>query len=192
MLFRQVRVSRHGRRFEILKFRTFENGNGGSGGFAPTWSSLELAGEQPASRLARYLRRSSLDELPQLFNVLRGDMSLVGPRPERPELVDLFEREIPGYRERHRVRVGITGWAQIQGVGRGDTRFSRQVIAERARLDNYYIDNWSLRLDAKIFVSTWRALFRFSQNEQPVSTSRLELSQIESLPADASTPTSPG
>ena len=96
------------------------------------------------------MRRLSLDELPQLFNVLRGDMSLVGPRPERPFFVAQFTSEFGEYGERHRVPSGMTGWAQIHGL-RGDTS-----VATRARYDNYYIENWSLWLDVKILLRTAR------------------------------------
>ena len=100
------------------------------------------------SAIGRLLRTSSLDELPQLLNVLRGDMSLVGPRPERPYFVEQFRRTHTGYADRHRMPVGITGWAQIHGL-RGDTS-----IEERVRFDNYYIENWSLGLDLKIMART--------------------------------------
>jgi len=94
------------------------------------------------------VRRPSLDELPQLWNVLRGDMSLVGPRPERPFFVDEFTRQFPWYPARHRVPVGLTGWAQIHGL-RGNTS-----IADRARFDNFYIENWSMWGDIKIVLRT--------------------------------------
>jgi lipopolysaccharide/colanic/teichoic acid biosynthesis glycosyltransferase len=98
-----------------------------------------------------------LDELPQLFNVLRGDMSLVGPRPERPEFVELFRQDIIRYGDRHRVKSGITGWAQVHGL-RGQTS-----LAERVEWDNYYIAHWSLRLDVKILALTLIALFRHAE-----------------------------
>ena len=103
-----------------------------------------------------FLRRSSLDELPQLFNILRGDMSIVGPRPERPYFVAQFEESLLRYGDRHRVPSGLTGWAQIHGL-RGDTS-----IAERARFDNYYIENWSLWLDVKIILRTLPNLMKGS------------------------------
>ena len=98
--------------------------------------------------VGRLLRRTSLDELPQLWNVLRGDMSLVGPRPERPHFVHEFTQRYPRYTARHRVPAGLTGWAQVHGL-RGNTS-----IADRARFDNFYIENWSLWGDIKILLRT--------------------------------------
>jgi lipopolysaccharide/colanic/teichoic acid biosynthesis glycosyltransferase len=103
------------------------------------------------------LRKTSLDELPQLLNVLRGEMSIVGPRPERPEYVSLFGNEIRRYAERHRVRAGITGWAQVHGL-RGQTS-----ILKRVEWDNYYIENFSLWLDIKILLLTLGALIHSSE-----------------------------
>ena len=100
------------------------------------------------SWLGKIIRKSSVDELPQLVNILKGDMSLVGPRPERPHFVATFDDAIPRYNARHRVPSGLTGWAQIHGL-RGDTS-----IEDRARFDNYYIENWSLWLDIKIMLRT--------------------------------------
>jgi lipopolysaccharide/colanic/teichoic acid biosynthesis glycosyltransferase len=106
------------------------------------------------SRAGRLLRRTSLDELPQLWNVLRGDMSLVGPRPERPYFVAQFSQTLPGYADRHRMPAGLTGLAQVHGL-RGDTS-----IADRARFDNHYIDSWSLWQDVGILLRTAVTLFR--------------------------------
>jgi lipopolysaccharide/colanic/teichoic acid biosynthesis glycosyltransferase len=111
-------------------------------------------GEDRRTLVGRVLRRSSVDELPQLFNVLRGEMSLIGPRPERPEFVEMFGRDIVRYGDRHRVKSGITGWAQVHGL-RGRTS-----LAERVEWDNYYIAHWSLALDFKIALLTTLALFR--------------------------------
>jgi exopolysaccharide biosynthesis polyprenyl glycosylphosphotransferase len=113
-----------------------------------------VEGADRRTRVGRFLRRSSLDELPQLFNVLRGEMSIIGPRPERPEFVELFDRELARYGDRHRVKSGITGWAQVHGL-RGKTS-----LAERVEWDNYYIAHWSLGLDTKILALTVVALFR--------------------------------
>ena len=107
-----------------------------------------------AGRVGAFLRATSIDELPQLFNVLRGDMSIIGPRPERPEFVEDFEQRICRYRERHRVKSGITGWAQVNGL-RGRTS-----LADRAEWDNFYIENFSLWLDLKIALMTVRTMFR--------------------------------
>jgi exopolysaccharide biosynthesis polyprenyl glycosylphosphotransferase len=143
VLFRQERIGRDGRPFTILKFRSLTPACEHES--RVRWNISADARVGPVGRL---LRASSLDELPQLFNVLRGDMSLVGPRPERPFFVEQFQRTYAGYADRHRVPAGITGWAQIHGL-RGDTS-----IDERVRFDNYYIENWSIGLDMKIIVRT--------------------------------------
>jgi lipopolysaccharide/colanic/teichoic acid biosynthesis glycosyltransferase len=116
-----------------------------------TWS---VADDPRRTRLGSLLRRTSLDELPQLFNVLRGDMSLVGPRPERPHFVDQFSEEVAGYADRHRLPAGLTGLAQIHGL-RGDTS-----ISERARFDNAYVEHWSPWLDLKVALRTVTAIAR--------------------------------
>ncbi|NUQ97017.1 MAG: transferase, partial [Streptomyces sp.] len=131
----------------LLKFRTHRPASAHEA--ATRWS---VANEQEMSRFCQFLRRTSLDELPQLWNVCRGDMSLVGPRPERPYFVAKFSQTYPGYRERHRMPTGITGLAQIHGL-RGDTS-----IEDRCRFDNAYIDNWSLWQDICILART-AALF---------------------------------
>lgn len=145
VLFRQVRLGQHGRPIEVLKFRSMPADHDGDA----VWSA-----EEGSTRVGRWLRRTSLDELPQLWNVLRGDMSLVGPRPERPVFVNGFDERIPGYDDRHRLPVGVTGWAQVNGL-RGDTS-----IAERARFDNLYVEHWSLWFDAKILLGTMAAVVR--------------------------------
>jgi exopolysaccharide biosynthesis polyprenyl glycosylphosphotransferase len=143
VLFRQDRVGIDGKAFELLKFRTLRPSDASEGD--ERWN---VKGDERMSRLGAVLRRTCLDELPQLVNILRGDMSLVGPRPERPHFVAQFERSLIRYGDRHRVPSGLTGWAQIHGL-RGDTS-----IEDRARLDNYYIENWSLWLDIKIILRT--------------------------------------
>jgi exopolysaccharide biosynthesis polyprenyl glycosylphosphotransferase len=143
VLFRQTRVGLNGRPFTLLKFCSLRPA--GDGEASSRWN----IGEDPRlGPWGKVLRRSSLDELPQLWNVLRGDMSLVGPRPERPYFVDEFTRQFPWYMARHRVPVGLTGWAQVHGL-RGDTS-----ISDRARFDNFYIENWSMWGDVKILLRT--------------------------------------
>jgi lipopolysaccharide/colanic/teichoic acid biosynthesis glycosyltransferase len=114
-----------------------------------------IEGTDRRTRLGTFLRKTSIDELPQLFNVLKGDMSMIGPRPERPEYVELFESRIYRYSDRLRVKSGITGWAQIHGL-RGKTSLS-----DRVEWDNYYIENWSLWLDFKIALRTTLAVAGF-------------------------------
>jgi exopolysaccharide biosynthesis polyprenyl glycosylphosphotransferase len=143
VLFRQERISRGGLPFTILKFRSLTPSSD-----RESQVKWNINTDSRLGRVGRLLRVSSLDELPQLLNVLRGDMSLVGPRPERPYFVEEFERTYAGYPDRHRVPAGITGWAQIHGL-RGDTS-----IEERVRFDNHYIEHWSLGLDVKIILRT--------------------------------------
>lgn len=139
VLYRQERVTWNGNRFSMLKFRSMPIDAEGPG--EPVWSR---PGEKRATRFGRFLRRFSLDELPQLFNVLKGEMSIVGPRPERPELVQRFKRDIPGYMQKHLVKAGITGWAQVNDL-RGDTD-----LKQRVQYDLYYIENWSIWFDLRI------------------------------------------
>jgi exopolysaccharide biosynthesis polyprenyl glycosylphosphotransferase len=156
ILFRQRRVGRDGHEFDLLKFRTMAP-NASEKQFEPPRGLAPggVEGDDRRTRLGHLLRRSSLDELPQLFNVLRGDMSLVGPRPERPHFVARFNQEVARYESRHRVKSGITGWAQVHGL-RGQTS-----ITDRVEWDNFYIQNWSLRLDLRIAVLTLIEVFRF-------------------------------
>ncbi|MEU9387956.1 exopolysaccharide biosynthesis polyprenyl glycosylphosphotransferase, partial [Streptomyces sp. NPDC048279] len=149
VVFRQERIGRDGRPFTLLKLRTHRPVDAHEA--ATRWS---VAGEREMSPFCRFLRQTSLDELLQLWNVLWGDMSLVGPRPERPYFVGEFSQNYPGYAARHRMRTGITGLAQIHGL-RGDTS-----IEDRARFDNAYIDNWSLWQDICILLRTAAALVR--------------------------------
>jgi len=167
-LFRQRRVGRDGTVFDLYKFRSMRMESvpacaregalaaAGASGFVPGADTAPggVEGDDRRTPVGRFLRRTSLDELPQLFNVLRGEMSIIGPRPERPEFVELFGRDIARYGDRHRVKSGITGWAQVHGL-RGQTS-----LAERVEWDNYYIAHWSLSLDMKILMLTAVALFR--------------------------------
>lgn len=145
ILYAQVRIGRDGRIFRIQKFRSMRQGAEVSTG--PVWSS---PGDSRTTRIGSILRRTSLDELPQLWNVLKGDMSLVGPRPERPHFVRQFGERIPRYFDRHRVKSGMTGWAQVNGL-RGNTS-----VEERTRFDVFYVENWSLFFDVKILLLTLR------------------------------------
>ncbi|WP_181140184.1 exopolysaccharide biosynthesis polyprenyl glycosylphosphotransferase [Streptomyces sp. Ru62] len=149
VVFRQERIGKDGRPFTLLKFRTHRPADEHEA--ATRWS---VAGERRMNPFCRFLRQASLDELLQLWNVVRGDMSLVGPRPERPYFVAQFSQTYPGYAARHRMQTGITGLAQINGL-RGDTS-----IEDRARFDNAYIDNWSLWQDVCIMLRTAAALVR--------------------------------
>ncbi len=156
VLFRQRRVGRDEHEFDVLKFRTMRESDDPrsfvpADGYAPGG----VEGRDRRTGIGRVLRNLSLDELPQLINVLRGDMSLVGPRPERPEFVEQFVRDVARYEDRHRVKSGITGWAQVHGL-RGQTS-----IADRVEWDNYYIQNWSLRLDLRILALTVAEILRF-------------------------------
>jgi exopolysaccharide biosynthesis polyprenyl glycosylphosphotransferase len=162
VLFRQVRVGKDGHQFELLKFRSMScsgtptvlrsltssdqvNGPGG------------VEGVDRRTPVGKVLRGSSLDELPQLINVVRGDMALVGPRPERPEYAGMFNDNVPGYRDRLRVKSGITGLAQVNGL-RGNTS-----MEERVRLDNEYIDRWSLGLEAAVLLRTVPAMLKSAE-----------------------------
>ncbi|MFI1437833.1 exopolysaccharide biosynthesis polyprenyl glycosylphosphotransferase [Streptomyces fructofermentans] len=149
VVFRQERIGKDGMPFTLLKFRTHRPVDAHEA--ATRWS---VANEQEMGWFCRFLRRTSLDELLQLWNVFRGDMSLVGPRPERPYFVGQFSQTYPGYATRHRMRTGITGLAQIHGL-RGDTS-----IEDRARFDNAYIDDWSLWRDVCILLRTAVSLVR--------------------------------
>ncbi|WP_406126638.1 sugar transferase [Streptomyces canus] len=149
VVFRQERIGRDGRPFTLLKFRTHRPVDEHEA--ATRWS---VANEDRMPWFCRFLRRTSLDELLQLWNVLWGNMSLVGPRPERPYFVTKFSQAHPGYAARHRMQTGITGLSQIHGL-RGDTS-----IEDRARFDNAYIDNWSLWQDVCILLRTAAALVR--------------------------------
>ena len=129
----------------MLKFRSLKPPASQAEPASPQWN---VGSDPRMGPVGKLLRQTSLDELPQLWNVLRGDMSLVGPRPERPYYVQEFTAKFPRYMARHRVPAGMTGWAQVNGL-RGDTD-----ISDRARFDNYYIENWSLWEDTKIVLRT--------------------------------------
>jgi Undecaprenyl-phosphate glucose phosphotransferase len=146
VLFYQERMGLDGKSIMILKFRSmYDDAEAETG---PVWAREN---DPRVTPLGRFLRRSNLDELPQLWNVLRGDMSIVGPRPERPHFVAQFKHRIPSYMLRHKVKAGLTGWAQVNGW-RGNTS-----IEKRIEYDLYYIEHWSVRLDIKIM---WLTLLR--------------------------------
>lgn len=149
VLFRQKRVGLDGEEFELLKFRSLKPAS-----VTESQTTWNVAGDNRMGAWGKLIRAWSLDELPQLFNVLRGDMSMVGPRPERRFFVEQFNEQIPAYRHRHRVPVGLTGWAAVNGL-RGNTS-----IPDRARFDNYYAANWSLWLDFKILLLTVVAVLK--------------------------------
>ncbi len=139
VFYRQERMGLDGKSFTIVKFRSMSHEAERDTG--PVWARHD---DPRVTALGRFLRRANLDELPQLWNVLRGDMSIVGPRPERPHFVEQFKHRIPQYMLRHKVKAGLTGWAQVNGW-RGNT-----ALEKRIEYDLYYIENWSVRLDLKI------------------------------------------
>jgi Undecaprenyl-phosphate glucose phosphotransferase len=144
VLYRQKRVGLDGRSFEIIKFRTMNiNAESETG---PVWAQL---GDARCTGIGKILRQTSLDELPQFWNVLKGEMSIVGPRPERPEFIQQFREQFPQYNLRHTMKAGITGWAQVNGL-RGNTSWEKRLAH-----DIYYIENWSLWLDLKIMLLTF-------------------------------------
>ena len=142
VIYRQERIGRNKKSFTMYKFRSMQADNAGD---MTTWGSRR---DDRRTRFGAFLRKFSIDELPQLFNVVKGEMSLVGPRPERPFFVEKFKEEVPLYMLKHLVRPGITGWAQVNGW-RGDTS-----IIERVKCDVFYIENWSFMLDVKILLMT--------------------------------------
>lgn len=146
LFYSQVRVGLDGRHFKMIKFRTMVQGAEDKTG--AIWSPPD---DDRVTSLGKILRKLSIDEIPQLFNVLKGDMSLVGPRPERPEFVDEFKNNIPRYMLRHRVKTGMTGWAQVHGL-RGNTPLDKRI-----EYDIYYIQNWTFRLDLEIL---WRTILK--------------------------------
>jgi lipopolysaccharide/colanic/teichoic acid biosynthesis glycosyltransferase len=134
--------------FQMIKFRSMKEGAEDETG--PVWATKD---DPRSTRVGAFLRRFSLDELPQLMNVLLTEMSLVGPRPERPIFVEQFKQLVPRYMERHQEKAGLTGWAQVNGL-RGDTS-----IVERTKYDLYYIENWSILFDIKIILKTFLLIF---------------------------------
>jgi exopolysaccharide biosynthesis polyprenyl glycosylphosphotransferase len=182
VLFRQKRMGQRERPFDMLKFRTLRAVDDPDGTVSPIFGSskeIQAARSRDVSarqtRLGNFLRRTSIDELPQLWNVLRGDLSLVGPRPEEIEFAIQFGDTVPGYRARHRVPAGLTGLAQVNGL-RGDTS-----IEDRARHDNAYIDNWSFWGDVVILARTVRAVV-FARDEMkldPVVESTIDLTAFD-------------
>lgn len=146
ILYKQERMGLDGRVFNIYKFRSM--GIGAEDNTGPVWASED---DYRRTKFGAFLRKTNLDELPQLFNVLKGNMSLVGPRPERPYFIERFKKEVPKYMFRHKTKAGITGWAQVNGW-RGNTS-----VEKRIEYDLYYIENWSLTLDVKIM---WQTLWK--------------------------------
>jgi exopolysaccharide biosynthesis polyprenyl glycosylphosphotransferase len=149
VFYSQRRIGLDGRPFQMFKFRTMKMDAEKETG--PVWATED---DPRRTAVGRFLRKISLDELPQLFNVLKGEMSLVGPRPERPNFVEEFRNGIPSYMLRHKIKAGITGWAQINGW-RGNTS-----LEKRIEHDLYYIQNWSIVFDLRIlFMTLWRGIF---------------------------------
>jgi exopolysaccharide biosynthesis polyprenyl glycosylphosphotransferase len=153
VFFVQERVGRDGRRFNVIKFRSMPVDAEQETG--PIFATRD---DPRPTALGRFMRRYSIDELPQLINVLLGEMSVVGPRPERPHFVDQFRQTIPAYMARHYEKAGLTGWAQVNRL-RGDSS-----IEERTRYDLYYVENWSILFDLKIMVKTLLHIFRNDNN----------------------------
>lgn len=152
VIFHQTRIGRDGREFELLKFRSMRPANE-----TESQTQWNVASDNRVGPVGKFLRRTSIDELPQLWNIFRGDMTVVGPRPERPHFVEQFSSQFDRYAHRHRVQVGLTGFAQVSGL-KGDTS-----IADRCRYDNFYIENWSLWLDIKIIIRTFRAVVLYRE-----------------------------
>ena len=144
VIYSQERVGLHNRPFKMYKFRSMAVQPP-----AREKSQWTTPGDPRVTSIGRFIRKTSIDEMPQLFNVLKGNMSLVGPRPERPFFVEKFKEEIPRYMIKHQVRPGMTGWAQVNGY-RGDTS-----ITKRIEHDLYYIENWTLGFDVKILFLTF-------------------------------------
>jgi exopolysaccharide biosynthesis polyprenyl glycosylphosphotransferase len=148
VFFLQERIGLDGISFQVMKFRSMRTDAEKTTG--PVWAQKN---DPRTTALGKFMRRFSIDELPQLINVIKGEMSLVGPRPERPHFVERFKKEVPKYLDRHRVKTGMTGWAQVNGLRGADAS-----IEERTKLDVYYVENWSLVFDLKIIMKTIRAV----------------------------------
>ena len=144
ILFKQERIGLHNKPFYMYKFRSMKMQTE-----ADEKKGWTVKNDPRVTGIGKFMRKTSIDELPQLFNILKGDMSLIGPRPERPQFVEKFKEEIPRYMVKHQVRPGLTGWAQVNGY-RGDTS-----IRKRIDCDIYYIENWTLGLDIKIIILTF-------------------------------------
>ena len=144
VIFKQERIGMQGEPFYMYKFRSMQQQTE-----ADERNGWTVKNDPRVTPIGKFIRKTSLDELPQLFNILMGDMSLVGPRPERPQFVDKFKEEIPRYMIKHQVRPGLTGWAQVNGY-RGDTS-----IKKRIEYDLYYIENWTFGFDIKIIILTF-------------------------------------
>ncbi|MGH7231239.1 MAG: exopolysaccharide biosynthesis polyprenyl glycosylphosphotransferase, partial [Nitrospiraceae bacterium] len=149
VFYRQRRMGLDGRGFEMLKFRSMRwNAESETG---PVWTHVN---DRRRTKIGSFLRQTSLDELPQFWNVLKGEMSIVGPRPERPEFIVRFRQSLPQYMLRHKMKAGITGWAQVNGW-RGNTS-----LEKRIEYDLYYIDHWSILFDLKIlWLTVWKGMF---------------------------------
>jgi exopolysaccharide biosynthesis polyprenyl glycosylphosphotransferase len=158
VFFSQERLGRGGKPFRMLKFRSMKAGAEAGDRAA----GLGVDNDPRQTRVGTFLRRTSIDELPQLLNVFMGEMSLVGPRPERTYFVEQFRDDIPKYLDRHRMKTGMTGWAQVNGL-RGNTS-----LEERVKFDLYYIENWSMAFDLQILLRTARAVFGRTGGERRV------------------------
>jgi lipopolysaccharide/colanic/teichoic acid biosynthesis glycosyltransferase len=157
VFFKQERIGLDGKQFNILKFRSMNLG----AEQLDRHAGLGIRNDSRRTRIGKVLRRTSFDELPQLFNVMSGEMSLVGPRPERTYFVEQFKSIVPKYLDRHRLKTGITGWAQVNGF-RGDSS-----LEDRIKYDIYYIENWSLWFDIKILLKTIHAVFSKTPQHDP-------------------------
>ena len=148
IIYSQERIGRGGKKFMIYKFRSMRHKTERSEEKEKEKGNWTVANDYRRTGFGKFIRKTSLDELPQLWNICKGDMSLIGPRPEQPFFVDKFKKELPRYDERHQIRPGLTGWAQVNGW-RGNTS-----ITERLQYDLFYIDNWSMVFDLRIIVAT--------------------------------------